>query len=135
MSLNCCIYSATADAFINEYSISFTLPDFLSSLALNFSLFVFRCSNFYCDHLSVTFPDFLILSPLTLYAALFSAIFRTPFWLVLILPCSILPTAVILSKSPRRQYLMDILRTNLTKCFRFVLLNVAVRDQQTHKFG
>ena len=133
MSLNCLISSATADAFINEYNISFTIPDFLSSLALNFSLFVFSCSSFYYDHFSVSFLDFLILSQLTFYAALFSAIFKTPSWLVCISPYSIFPTMgdTLQVKSPCRQSLMDISQINLTKFSIFVLLNVAVRDQQT----
>ena len=62
----------------------FTIPDFLSSLALIFSFSVFSSSNFYCNIFSVRFCDLLILSPLILSVASSSAIFRTPFWLVLI---------------------------------------------------
>ena len=46
--LNCSISSATADAFVNEYNITFAIPDFLSSLALIFPLFFLSCSNLYC---------------------------------------------------------------------------------------
>ena len=72
MSLNCSISSATADTFVNEYNISFIIPDFRSSLALIFSLslFVFSCSNLY--PFSVSFCDLLTSHGFTNFKWIFS---------------------------------------------------------------
>ena len=59
---------------------SFTMPDFLRSLALIFSLVVFSFSNLYSNLFSASFHDLLIVQPLILSAASVSAIFRTPFF-------------------------------------------------------